>query len=273
MRTPQLLQAIFLSVIVLGTQIAHADGFVFQLPRDGTRATFTGTAAVTVNMELAPSVDVNTLTPEARKQLQSSTSQEEVELSIASVGEETLAQKKCRWIQISRDSNVLELLVSERCCHRGHDPLAGSMRTFFNWKEVDQRAGKIHSPSGFDRIRYEIERWRPLFPAPLAGSRQLPRETISTPVGEFDDCEVIAGESAFEGPLLGDAFWEVNSDVTIWLHEKAPFGVVKIAYDSTSREINELSTNKVDLQASLVLQSITKDSKRQLADQDQRDKE
>lgn len=259
---------------VIGEQ-SKADGLVFQLPQDGTKIVMTGDVKFSSQMELSPAVDKSALSPEVLKSLEptSSTSRKEVSLSV--VGTEQHAQKQCRWLQLAlgEDGNVLEVLVPEHLCQSGRDPLAGSICTYFNWKHADREAGEIVVPPGFDRTRYELERFRPLFPGPLEKVRKLPRESLETKVGRFDNCEVVSGTTSFEGALLGDGYWECRTEVTLWLHSDAPFGVVQIALDSASDESGEFSTNKIAYKTVLQIESIQDGAKRRLPRVDKRNEE
>jgi hypothetical protein len=267
----------FFIVLWLAVSAKHslADGLVFQLPKDGTKIVMAGDANVSSHIQLSPTVDKSTLSPEALKTLEPTSSNSRVEIVLSVVGTEMIAQKKCRWLQIAlgEDGNVLELLVPEHLCARGRDPLAGSISTYFNWKDVDREAGKIVVPSGFDRTRYEIERFRPVFPAPLENAKELPRESLVTKSGSYHNCEVITGTTSFEGALLGNGYWECRTNVSLWLHKEAPFGVVQISYDSTSSEISEFSTTEISIKSVLQIESIQDGANRRLEKMDKRNAE
>jgi hypothetical protein len=195
------------------------------------------------------------MTNEAKKQLEKMSRplrlKETVRLS--SVGRATRAQRTCRWIEITRKgevldldseqafpadadtSNTLKLLVPERYLVRGEDALDHAILALWNPKGVDIK--KVPPERGFNRIQYEIDRFRPVFPPPLKSEKRLPDRTIETPVGEFQDCEVIAGTSHFDRPTLGDSRWEYDYEWELALHPDAPYGVVRIECKATGKEV------------------------------------
>jgi hypothetical protein len=129
---------------------------------------------------------------------------------------------------------LLKLLAPEKDLTRGGNLLDDSYLAFFNPKEVDMQ--HIPDDPGFDRIRYEIERFLICFPPPLRDEERLPAETIITPVGTFKDCDVIRGKAKFSRPLMNDGIWNVESMWTIALHHEAPFGVVRLKSEESSAE-------------------------------------
>ncbi len=229
---------------------AHADGLVFQLPEgDGTLAVFSVTSDATMQLQLSEKIDVSLLDDSTKAMLARQEMKLNREVSVATVGKETVSQQPCRWLQYQvRDGEspsppvTLETLVPKNLCVRGKDPLMGSIKTFFNWKDADRANGAIVQPPGFDRIRYELERLRPIFPPPLTNERELAREDVETPVKTFSGCRVVTGTTNFAGALLADGLWDFSSTFTIWLHEEAPFGVVKMRCQSEGRELSEEST-------------------------------
>jgi hypothetical protein len=254
-----------ISMLLLLSPPAMADGLVMQLPKNGTKATFSAKGSSTTTMRLAGHIKPETLVGAAKDALEPQKADFRQEFSVALVGAETISGIRCRWLQLHRgESAQLEILVPEELCASGRDTLGGSVRTFFNWKDADRAAGKIVAPPGFDRIRYELERMRPLFPAPLKNLEALPSETVKTPVGVFADCRVITGTDAFEGALLDNCYWKVRSTFKIWMHDDAPFGVVKLSFDSESTEFTENCSVDSKLKSEMQLTRVDQDAARLL---------
>ena len=249
----------------LPTTTAMADGLVFELPPDGTWCEYSGETNSEVSIELPENI-ASTLSGEAKKQLDkmSGLHRHQGTIRLSSVGSEIRAQRPCRWVEISRTATMLEpeiekppsgeaskhqvlkLLIPERYLVRGEDPLANAILTLWNPKDVDVK--NVELDKGFDRIQYEIDRFRQVFPPTLNSKETLPSATIKTPVGEFRDCEVISGTSHFDRPLLGDSRWEFESEWELALHADAPYGLVRIQCKSTGKEVTRNIVTHVKMQ-------------------------
>jgi hypothetical protein len=220
---------------------AVADGLIFRLPPDGAFAEFQGEAVA--SMELSPEVE-RLLTPEGKVALGDKQTKLRVTVTVSSVGRVRRAGQACRWIEMkwtteddrsgARNENVLKVLVAARYLRRGQDPLAHAALTFFNPKGVD-RDGVEPAP-GFNRIQYELDRFRPVFPEPLRKVVALPKRTVTSPAGTFKDCEVISGVTSYDGPLW-EGRMEFQSEWEIALHEDAPFGIVEMRCRSAGAEL------------------------------------
>ena len=191
---------------------ARGDGLIFQLPTDGTWAEFSGHGTAIVEFAF-PKETLAGMDDRGKQMLADMSGEQEVRktIRISSVGGEDYAQRACRWIELSgkstitnektahiqrTDTNTIKMLVPEQHLKRGHDPLDNAIFTFWNPKDADL-AG-VQNEKGFDRIRYEIDRFLPIFAPPLRDEKQLPAETIKTPAGEFRNCEIISGSSTFD---------------------------------------------------------------------------
>jgi len=211
---------------------AVADGLIFRLPPDGTFAEFQGEGEA--SMELPPEVE-RRLTPEGKAALGDKKSKQRLTLTVSSVGRARRAEQACRWIELKRTSveiasserneHVLKVLVPTRYLRRGQDPLDHAALTFFNPKGVDRDG--VAPELGFNRIQYELDRFRSVFPEPLRKAAALPKRTVATPAGAFADCEVITGVTSYDGPLW-EGRMEFRSEWEIVLHDDAPFGVVEM---------------------------------------------
>src|SRR5207248_6467712 len=97
----------------------------------------------------------------------------------------------------------LKMLIPEEYLQRGKDPLSHAVLTFFNPMPVDEKKVESFIDEGFNRIQYEIDRFRLPFPKPLDNPKSLKGETVETPAGKFEECEVVTGTSDYDGQLLG----------------------------------------------------------------------
>ncbi|MCE9524929.1 MAG: hypothetical protein K8R36_02610 [Planctomycetales bacterium] len=208
---------------------ARADGLIFQLPPDGTWAKYAVTIEGEVKPEAAPKIAMTGT------------------LSISSVGEITRSQQKCRWIELKFENPeskgykklLLKMLVPVDRLKRGDDPLSHSILTFFDPKPIDEKKLESFIDEGFNRVQYEIDRFRMDFPAPLDNPKNRIRETVETPAGKFEDCEVVTGTYNYDGPILGGARSLFNGTYRITIHPKAPFGVVSMKIKVDGREIHD----------------------------------
>jgi len=257
-----------LLLLGIGVTDAFADGLIWRLPPDGTfvelRGECQGEFKPVLSKEFAqklPSKEIEKL-----EHVQSFKMQNTV--TIGCVGEVRRAEQNCRWIELKiqadHHENVLKILVPEKFLARGEDPLAHSILTLFNPKDVDRT--KAPPEKGFDRIGYEIDRFRPVFPMPLKDVRELPRKTIETPIGTFSDCEMIAGTTEFDRPLLAQGRWEVKSSWQIALHPDAPFGVVQIHSEATAHEYARNTRSDISTTCTLTISRKGSDAKTTLPD-------
>ena len=151
----------------------------------------------------------------------------------------------CRWIEIGSRSTsedvspqpdrVLKLLIPEEYLRRGEDPLSHAVKTFFNPSPFDRSKGKIWSniEGGFNRVQYEIDRIRPVFPKPLSNAKSEGRETLELHGRQWENCEILTGTSKYDGPLNADGRSVFKGTYRLSLHPDAPFGIVamKISLD------------------------------------------
>jgi hypothetical protein len=228
--------------------VVLADGLVFQLPPDGAWARY--------NVQ----TDGEFQLPEGPDQKLAIVGT----LTISSVGELTRNEQKCRWIELKSESKaegiypkmVLKMLIPEDRLRRGEDPLAHAVQTFFNPKPIDKaKAPSVESfiDEGFNRVQYEIDRFRDVFPKPLDNPKNLQRETAESSAGKFEDCEVLTGTSDCDGPLLNHGRGVFKANYRLVLHPKAPFGVVSMQIESDGREFSSAGAVSVKLKRTLTL--------------------
>jgi hypothetical protein len=228
-----------------------ADGLIFSLPPDGTWAEFSGITESNYKISLSPEV-IARMDEAGKKKMRSFLGPQKMQemVRVSSVGADQYGGRACRWIELRRSvksidsetnaersnrSLLLKLLVPEKDLVRGGSPLDSSYLAFFNPKEVDIK--HVPNDPGFDRIRYETERFLNCFPPPLEGEKQLANETIATAIGTFKDCEVIRGKTQFDRPLMGGGRWMQQLTWTISIHRDAPFGVVRVKSEGSTEEI------------------------------------
>lgn len=260
--------SLLLCIISLGVvRPCHADGCIFQLPTAGASATFKIESAGKVKV-LLPDGTEPSLPPEAKAQLEAmSNIRHTGSLRIASTGNEVRNGQPCRWLEMQWRTgatgappmeNILKLLVLESQMARGRDPLDHPLLAVFNAKQADQ-AGST-TEQGFDRIQYEIDRFRPIFPPPLKNQRSTGRRTIHTAAGDFPDCEIIAGTTDWHWPLVAGS-WKSESTWEIALHPKAPFGVVVLKGESRTREFGRTAITETAIRTVLTLESTGTEAK------------
>ncbi len=213
--------------------LARADGLVFQLPADGAWALY------------AVKTDGNSRIGELKQEVATTGT-----LTVSSVGRVTRTKQTYRWLELKAESKsegaypklVLKMLIPEKRLQRGQDPLAHSVLTFFDPKPIDEKKAPLLESfidDGFNRIQYEIDRFRADFPKPLYDSKSLERETVVTPAGRFEDCEILTGTTGYDGPLIQNGRSVFQGKYRITIHPRAPFGVVAMSMESNGREIGE----------------------------------
>lgn len=231
--------------------LARADGLIFQLPADGAWARF----------------DVKTDGSSRIGELKQAVATAGT-LTVSSVGHVTRSKQTCRWIELKSESKsagvypklVLKMLIPEKRLQRGQDPLAHSVLAFFDPKPMDEKKAPLLESfidEGFNRIQYEIDRFRADFPKPLYDSKNLERETVVTPAGRFEDCEILTGTSEYDGPLVHNGRNVFQGKYRIAIHPRAPFGVVAMSMELNGREIGEEDEEVLHLTVTRTLTLVT----------------
>jgi hypothetical protein len=231
---------------------SFGDGLIFQLAPDGTWVRYATTTDGEATSKELPKMDLSMTGT----------------LTVSSVGEVTRSQQKCRWIELKSETKakdaypklVLKMLIPEDCARKGSDPLSHCVLTFFDPKPVDAKGIKSYIDEGFNRVQYEIDRFRDVFPPPLANSKSLPRETIETPAGKFEECEILVGTFDYDGPLLGDGRSVFKATYRTAVHPQAPFGVVRMQCEMEGREIHGDFSGSFKAKKTLTLEEIGKDA-------------
>ncbi len=221
---------VFWSVAV-GGNLSWADGLIHQLPADGTWARYDLQMKSTARTEGRAPRDF---------ELKGS-------LTVSSVGQVTEEGEKCRWIEVKSEVSpvgqpkdiariLLKLLIPEKHLRRGEDPLSHVMRMYYSRKGgggAEVPLERIEDPW---RKRYEIERFRSVFPRPLEDVKSLGKEPVVTRIGKLD-CETITGRSSLpKSPLREGAEWAWEGKFQFVLNNAAPFGVVSMRNERTGYE-------------------------------------
>jgi len=213
---------VVLTGLIPGTQTARADGLIFELPADGTWARYVVKTEAEFGFKGAQPQRVSL----------------ERTLTVSSVGQLMRNDQTCRWIELELENKggeqgaysklILKLLIPQEYLRRGEDPLAHPVLTFFDPKPSDRKAPLLESyiDQGFNRIQYEIDRFRNVFPKPLDNPTKLKPETVETPAGKFENCEVLGGTSDLDGQLVNNGRMAYHATYRLFLHAKAPFGLV-----------------------------------------------
>jgi hypothetical protein len=182
------------------TESALADGLIYQLPDDGAQARYEMAVGISVNGQ-----DMNF----------------KGSVTVSSVGQTTVGDDKCRWIEIKMVSLVDgqdrpltgKMLIAEKELGKGKSPAEHVMRAWL--KEGDAEAREV---TDFKSV--EFLPMRTFLAGPLQNPGELEKIEIEGKLGKLQ-CAGVTGTQAFE---FGTAVLNINCEQR--LHEKAPFGVV-----------------------------------------------
>lgn len=182
------------------TQAACADGLIYKLPDDGGQ----------VRYEMAITLTAN----EQEQNIKGS-------VTVSSVGQVTIDDAKCRWIEIKMISVTdgterpvtTKLLIPEKHLGKGKAPADNLIRVWF--KDGDAEAQEIK-----DFKALELLPARAFLAGPLKNPAELEKIEIDGKLVKLA-CAGVTGTQDFE---FGTATLGINYECR--LHEKAPFGVV-----------------------------------------------
>ncbi len=179
----------------------RADGFIRKLPEDGTWCSY--------DVDYA-----GRLGPQMRR--------ETGRLIIRSVGRVTDSSEPGRWIEVELETGrgerknrlLAKVLVPEKHLKAGATPLEHVVRGWL--QENDAMPVALEDAANVNRSPLPL-----VLAGPLKQPRALPAETIACGVGTLL-CSGTAGRLSMR---FGSK--ERPVDVSLWTHEKAPFGVVR----------------------------------------------
>jgi hypothetical protein len=197
------LAGLFIAVTITGE--ARADGLIYQLPKDGTSATF--------DMEVTHSRN----------------GQDQVakgSLVLSSVGEVMVENEKCRWIEFKlalkleerERVSLVKALIPEKFLGKGQ---AAGEHMLRGWaRRDDGTAVEIKDTSSRD-----VGPIAAFLTGPAKDPKSLEKTEIDGKLGKLK-CAGLSGETALEqGGSTIDLKFEHR------LHEKAPFGVVTSTWE------------------------------------------
>ena len=218
--------ACILTTLSMLASVGRSDGLIYKLPDEGVWARYEEHIKAEITLNNAP--DPKKISHEFTRKL-----------TVKSMERLERHEQMCRWIEVSseptteagpQESRVLKLLVPEEYLKRGKDPLFHVIKTFFSPSPNDRAAGHIRSniDGGFNRVQYEIDRVRPVFPKPLSNVKFESRESLQLHGRNWEDCEILTGTTDYDGPLSNDGRMAFESKCRVALHPEAPFGLVSL---------------------------------------------
>lgn len=189
-----------LAMLLLAASRASADGLIYQLPDDGTSITFDWKGSV-----------------ERRGQTEAMSGT----LQISSVGQETVDDQPCRWIEFKMTMNSEErrtinakVLVPEADLVKGKSPIDHVHKAWV--KRGDQ------APQELTDFSTALAGPLPAFLAgPADDAQKQESVTVKSGLGEHK-CDVTSGSTTFEQSGRQNKFTLTN-----YLQKDAPFGIVK----------------------------------------------
>lgn len=181
-------------------QAARADGLIYQLPDDGGQVRY--------DMAITLMVDSK------EQNIKGS-------VTVSSVGQVTVEDEKCRWIEIKMISITegqeqpvtTKMLIPEKHLGKGKSPADHLIRVWL--KDGDAEAQEIK-----DFKALELLATRAFLAGPLKNPGELEKIEIDGKLGKLP-CAGATGDQEFE---FGTATLGINYENR--LHEKSPFGVV-----------------------------------------------
>src|SRR5208282_4143808 len=120
------------------------------------------------------------------------------------------------------------------------------------------------------RKRYELERFRGLFPERLRDAKSLGKRVIRTPLGPVE-CEGRVGTAELKpSPLCPGTGgeWAWKGEIEIWENDTLPFGVVSLQNRSTGYETVGNTRKKIQFKSvtKLVVSAVGKDAVTAMSD-------
>ncbi len=195
---------LFATVILMHAafmQSARADGLIYQLPADGTSVRFDTEVTFTNNGQ--------------ERMLQGS-------LTISSVGQATVDNEKCRWIEFKNVTKtdqgeriaIAKFLIPEKDLGKGKSPGDHMLRGWVKQGDMEPVAVSDSKslPGRMMLVAY--------LAGPAPNAKDLDKTEIDSPLGKLA-CSGVTGDQEFQ---RDNGSLSINMETR--LHEKAPFGVV-----------------------------------------------
>jgi len=205
-------------------QAARADGVIYRLPEDG--------AQVRYELEITTSADGQDKSGKGS-------------LTVSSVGQATVDNQKCRWIEIKltvnepeEHSHVIKTLVPENDLGKGKSPLDHVVRTWI-------KAGNGEATEVKDLKSPEAQALRLFLAGASKPALEVEKVEIDSKLGKLE-CAGVSGEYEVESGngITGSVTYENR------LHDKAPFGLVTALWRFEGRkngQVTESGTFKLTL--------------------------
>jgi hypothetical protein len=215
---PVLVQAAF-------THPARADGLIYQLPPDGTSVRY--------------DTDV-TFVNNGQEQMRKGT------LTISSVGQTTVDNEKCRWIEFKNVTKsdqgerimIAKCLIPEKDLGKGKSPGEHMIRGWIKQQDMEPMAiSDLKSQPGRMMLVGYLA-------GPAPNAKELDKTEIDGPLGKLS-CAGVTGEQEFQ---RDNGTLSINFENR--LHEKAPFGVVGAVWKfeaKTNGQVMRSGTNRMTL--------------------------
>ena len=209
---------------MVAADIAHADGLLYKLAKDGTWATYQLDGSGKNVGEFGFNLTAKGT------------------LRIASVGRVTEDGQPCRWIEVQFDvedkignekvkkSDWWRILIPEKYLVKGQSPLDHVLRAWYR-SEADDSSQKMDDPSD-GRTPLPI-----ILSGPLADGQRLRAAEIDSKLGTLA-CEGMQGTLKLT-TARGGALPQIHEkwNVETRVHPKSPFGVVAYSWTlNSSRE-------------------------------------
>lgn len=245
------MRALLLGVLtgLAAAAAARGDGLIQALPDDGAWALYVYRASGEMSYRFSDDAKP----PEAVMNQIPRTATVVGLLTIRSVGKAEADGKPCRWIELEQSVRVagraagggeadpaqrtiiLKLLIPEARLKAGQDPFKHVVR--MGMKDGSRKAEVITDAK---RQKYELDRFRPLFPEPAKAAKRAEKQVVDTApalLGKLT-CTRVTFPSTYDGPLSGGkgGRWVYKGEHRLWLSDKVPFGVARLELDSTSTE-------------------------------------
>ncbi len=176
-----------------------ADGLFYRLPADGTSARYA--------LEMTMNIQGKEITARGT-------------MTMSSVGQVTVKDKKCRWLEVKMQVTVMDkedlqlykVLIAQEHLQPGKNPLEHAIKGF-----MKRGKGEPAEIKDFKSGKTPL----PLFLAgPLKETKKLAKEVIDGKLGKLE-CEGVRGTQELEKDKE-----KIHLTYETRLHDKAPFGVV-----------------------------------------------
>ena len=202
-------------VAATSTHSARADGLIYQLPKDGAWVTFQSTEVMINGKDVSGN---------------------EILLTISSVGEATVDDEKCRWIEIKylapneepHDPIIYKLLIPEKHLGKGK---AAAEHVIRGWGHYGRKG--THELKNAMEVRQGIMAFNQsvldFLSGPPKDAKDLPKVEVDCKLGRLS-CAGVSGAYKLDlGGVAADVSFENR------LHDKARFGVVTSAWKTKSK--------------------------------------